>query len=177
MYSYAVSGKWFTQYVFCKDRFDLITNIQLIGYGWLCRVWTHQSSVFTEQSVSEKFAILPFVDWNLLTGPFFAMIKIILYDRRTSTLGHSNLRPLDMQQSHPRFVKTKWWKNVLAYNGLKAVNYLVERSTLSFNRIMVIVTYRIFERSVFNDILYDNWHYFIQVCTWRKIPLYSTFFM
>ena len=48
------------------------------------------------------------------------------------------------------------------------MNYLVERSTLSFNRIMVIVTYRIFERSVFNDILYDNCHYFIQVCTWSR---------
>ena len=33
---------------------------------------------------------------------------------------------------------------------------------------MVIVAYRIFERSVFNDILYDNCHYFILVCTWFR---------
>ena len=33
---------------------------------------------------------------------------------------------------------------------------------------MAIVAYRIFERSVFNNILYDNCHYFIQVCTWPR---------
>ena len=38
---------------------------------------------------------------------------------------------------------------------------------------MVIVAYRIFEHSVFNDILYDDCHYFIQVSTWFMLVVHG----